>query len=677
MGRTLEAPRRSFQQQVSSSTSLLHRLNLSHKFLVIGLISLVMLAIPLTLYFSRTFSDIAVAKREARGAPALVALNKVIQLTQTHRGMSAAVLSGNAKFEERRPLVRDAVVKAISAVDQEMSHADVSPQAIEQWQAAKKNWAEVEQGVGSRQLNAQDSTRLHTQLVTRELQLSDELLAVSGLSLDADSDTYFLIEASLVNMPWLAENLGIMRAMGTGFLTKGSIPSEGRASLQALKKRATELQLDMFRNLKRATESNPAFKAQLSDRSESGRTSVDKVLKLADDEVMNAAELKLPASAYFDDFTQTIDGLFDFNALAMQSMTDALNARAAAATHTGILVAFALIAGLVAAVAMTLAFVRSITTPVGEAVVVARAVASGDLSVDVPVRGGNELGQLMQALLDMREHLSQVVTNVRESAEGVASASGQIAAGNNDLSARTEGQASSLEQTAASMEELASTVKHNYESGKHANELAESAAKVAAQGGTVVGQVVHTMEAINVSSRKISDIIGVIDGIAFQTNILALNAAVEAARAGEQGRGFAVVASEVRSLAGRSAEAAKEIKILIGTSVGNVAEGCKLVEQAGSTMDEIVVHVRRVADLMGEVTTASREQTAGIDQVNQAVNHMDSVTQQNAALVEEAAAAAQSLSSQAKALVEAVSVFKLRGDTLSVGTRRLSYADAA
>jgi methyl-accepting chemotaxis protein len=209
------------------------------------------------------------------------------------------------------------------------------------------------------------------------------------------------------------------------------------------------------------------------------------------------------------------------------------------------------------------------------------------------------------------------------------------------------------------MEELASTVKQNYESGRHANQLAESASQVAVKGGSVVGQVVHTMEAINASSKKIADIIGVIDGIAFQTNILALNAAVEAARAGEQGRGFAVVASEVRSLAGRSATAAKEIKDLIGASVTNVSAGCKLVEQAGSTMDEIVVHVRRVADLMGEITHASQDQSSGIDQINQAIGQMDQVTQQNAALVEEAAAAAQSLEHQAKTLVHAVSVFKL------------------
>ncbi|WP_342132310.1 methyl-accepting chemotaxis protein [Hydrogenophaga sp. OTU3427] len=318
-----------------------------------------------------------------------------------------------------------------------------------------------------------------------------------------------------------------------------------------------------------------------------------------------------------------------------------------------------------ASVAVAVAFAwwvtRSITRPLGEAVAIARRVAAGHLDNTVVARSQDECGQLLTALGEMNESLTHIVGRVRQGADTMATATSQIAAGNLDLSSRTEEQASALEQTSASMQELAQTVKQNYESGQHANRLAESASEVAVQGGAVVGRVVETMEAINDSSRRIADIIGVIDGIAFQTNILALNAAVEAARAGEQGRGFAVVASEVRNLAGRSATAAKEIKDLIGDSVANVSEGCKLVEQAGSTMDEIVVHVRRVADLMREITHASQDQTAGIDQISQAVGQMDQVTQQNAALVEEAAAAAQSLEHQAQQLVHAVSVFTLRG----------------
>ena len=289
----------------------------------------------------------------------------------------------------------------------------------------------------------------------------------------------------------------------------------------------------------------------------------------------------------------------------------------------------------------------------------AQRIGAGDLSHVLPTSGKDEIGQLLQSLSAMQDNLSQVVSNVRQGSESVSTASAEIASGNHDLSARTESQASALEQTAASMEELSSTVQQNAESARQANQLAQSASSVAVRGGEVVAQVVDTMKHINDSSKRIFDIISVIDGIAFQTNILALNAAVEAARAGEQGRGFAVVASEVRSLAGRSAEAAKEIKSLIGASVERVEHGNVLVEQAGITMTEVVGSIRRVTDLMGEISAASNEQSAGVSQVGEAVMQMDQVTQQNAALVEEMAAAASSLQTQAQDLVGAVAVFKL------------------
>ncbi|WP_298636914.1 methyl-accepting chemotaxis protein [uncultured Thiobacillus sp.] len=306
---------------------------------------------------------------------------------------------------------------------------------------------------------------------------------------------------------------------------------------------------------------------------------------------------------------------------------------------------------------------RSITGPIEHAVNLARAVAAGDLTQRIEVRSTNETGQLMQALKDMNESLVRIVGQVRSGTDSVATASSQISSGNLDLSSRTEQQASSLEETASSMEELTSTVRQNAENARQANQLVVSTADVAVKGGQVVGQVVDTMASIKESSRKIADIIGVIDGIAFQTNILALNAAVEAARAGEQGRGFAVVASEVRNLAQRSAGAAKEIKALIEDSVGKVDAGGKLVDEAGKTMDEIVGSVKRVTDIMGEIAAASQEQSAGIEQVNQAVGQMDEMTQQNAALVEQAAAAAESLQDQAAKLAEAVSVFRLDGSS--------------
>ncbi|WP_094097023.1 methyl-accepting chemotaxis protein [Acidovorax carolinensis] len=304
---------------------------------------------------------------------------------------------------------------------------------------------------------------------------------------------------------------------------------------------------------------------------------------------------------------------------------------------------------------------RGIIRPLSDAVRVARAVADNDLTTTVQVHSRDETGQLMQALQDMNTSLAQVVGRVRSGTEGIATASNQIDAGNQDLSSRTEQQASSLEETAASMEELTSTVKQNADNARQANQLAASASQVAVQGGQVVSNVVGTMSAINTSSRKIADIIGVIDGIAFQTNILALNAAVEAARAGEQGRGFAVVASEVRSLAQRSAAAAKDIKTLIDDSVGKVDEGTQQVAEAGKTMEAIVDSVKRVTDIMAEIAAASQEQSAGIDQVHQAISQMDQVTQQNAALVEEAAAATGSLKAQAAQLSQAVSVFRIAG----------------
>ena len=318
---------------------------------------------------------------------------------------------------------------------------------------------------------------------------------------------------------------------------------------------------------------------------------------------------------------------------------------------------------------------RSITRPLNQAVQIARTIADGDLTSKIHVESSDETGQLLQALKDMNNSLVRIVSQVRTGTDTIASASTQIAAGNLDLSSRTEEQASSLEETAASMEELTSTVKQNADNARQANQLAAEASDVAMKGGDVVSEVVSTMSSINNSSKKIVDIISVIDGIAFQTNILALNAAVEAARAGEQGRGFAVVASEVRNLAQRSAAAAKEITVLIGDSVDQVSAGTLLVNKAGTTMSEVVNSVLRVTDIMAEITAASHEQSTGIEQVNQAIAQMDEVTQQNAALVEEAAAAAASLEDQAANLSELVDVFRI--DSTQIVANAASAASTA
>jgi len=366
-------------------------------------------------------------------------------------------------------------------------------------------------------------------------------------------------------------------------------------------------------------------------------------------------DLKAPQEAYL----AASKALVDYYEGRMQAASnDVETAGRAAVALTLILAAVAILSGSV----MSLVIARSITSGIRRAVVIAETVATGDLRSDIPASGTNEIGQLLGALSAMNESLVAIVGTVRETSGNIAHGSIEIAGGNLDLSQRTERQSASLQQTASSMEELTSTVKLNSDAARSAASIAHSASAVAHKGGEAVGRVVATMNEIAASSKKVADIIGVIDGIAFQTNILALNAAVEAARAGEQGRGFAVVASEVRSLAQRSAQAAKEIKALIGASVSTVEAGSRQVTEAGATMSEVVRQVGSVADLIEQISSATAEQTNGLDLVNSSVSEIDQMTQENAALVEQSAAAAESLRGQADRLVQAVSLFQLVGD---------------
>lgn len=362
------------------------------------------------------------------------------------------------------------------------------------------------------------------------------------------------------------------------------------------------------------------------------------------------------------------------NLVELQKAEEAAMLEAAVASSNRLMLILSCIgvAAVLVGIFLSHSITRSIVGPLNEAVSIAKHVAAGNLGRRIEVLGRDETSELLQALKDMDQSLVNIVGQVRSGTDSMFTASRQIVSGNQDLSERTERQASALQQTAASMEELTSTVKQNANNARHAHEIAQSASEVAVRGGEVVQQVVQTMDSINESSKKVVEIISIIDAIAFQTNILALNAAVEAARAGEQGRGFAVVAAEVRNLAQRSATAAREIKGLIGSSVEKVGEGARLVRAAGSTMQDIVVSVRRVAETITEISTASSEQTAGIDQINLAISDMDSVTQQNAALVEQATAAAASMQEQAEQMEKVVSVFTL-GSSGSLSPDHLSH----
>jgi methyl-accepting chemotaxis protein len=432
-----------------------------------------------------------------------------------------------------------------------------------------------------------------------------------------------------------------------------------QAGIDAQSKRLSEIQKAM-----ETLNNTPAGKRLFSDvvdKRETYRKTRDDVLKLKKEIGPGGdAELKKQADnamvPAMNAYIGAIQNVLDHQKALFDQSHATINAIHASGRS------FLIVLGLAAvALGAALAWILSstITRPLNSAVSIARSVAAGDLNTRIEVRSRDETGQLIQALKDMNESLAKIVGEVRSGTDTIATASSQIASGNHDLSSRTEEQASSLEETASSMEELTSTVRQNADNARQANRLAVSASDVAVKGGRAVAQVVDTMTSINESSKKIVDIIGVIDGIAFQTNILALNAAVEAARAVEQGRGFAVVAAEVRNLAHRSAAAAKEIKTLIGDSVERVDLGSRLVDQAGATMAEVVDSVKRVTDIMAEILAATQEQSAGIEQVNQAIAQMDQATQQNAALVEEAAAASESMQNQAARLADTVSVFKL------------------
>ncbi|CAN7166359.1 methyl-accepting chemotaxis protein [Acidovorax sp. LjRoot66] len=648
----------------------LNRLNLLQKFLILGLIALAMTALPTFMYMRDALQDMATARQEARGAPPLLALNKVVQGMQVHRGLSASMLGGNEALAARRPAAREAVEKALADVATRFAEAGVPAADEATWKQLRQTWQALEQAVAARSLQPAQSTAQHTQLIAAVMRLNETLLHHYGLALDPGQDTSALVQASLVHVPMLGEKLGVMRAQGSAALSGKALAPEGKGGLMAFQQRVVELQGDTLRSLERAMVHNPVFRQALGGPAQAVNTQVQQALQRADREVIGAAELSAPASDYFDEFTRTIDALYALNAQAMDLLNGALQERVSGLQRQLLWQLGLLAVALAVAVALGRTFVRSITVPLAQAVQLSNAVAQGDLRGTATAHGTDEVGQLMAALVQMRRQLTDVVSQVRGGSEGVATASAQIAQGNNDLSARTESQASALEETAASMEELSSTVRQNADSARQASALAGNARTIAVQSGDVVTQVVQTMQDISASSKKIADIIGVIDGIAFQTNILALNAAVEAARAGEQGRGFAVVASEVRSLAGRSAEAAREIRTLIHASVERVEQGNLLVERAGGTMHEVVAAIGRVNDIMGEISAASHEQSLGVAQVGEAVTQMDQATQQNAALVEEMAAAASSLQGQAEELVQVVSVFRV-GETAPASAPRL------
>ena len=639
----------------------LTQLRLAQKFTLLGLLTLAMVAFPSALYLKQTITDVRQAHRQAEGVPVLMALNMVIQHTQVHRGLSAGVLSGNEGMQQRRVTAKEAVNQALGNAAAILVQNDAPVQEQQRLQKWQTTWQALEQAVATNKVEVADSFARHTDLIAELMMINEELLVAYRLQSNEDPANVALLQAALVQAPQLTEGVGQMRAMGTGFLTQAFLSVDDRGAFRALISQTATFQKQVGRFIQRAMTLNPAYEQELGGLVKTATELLNESNHLARTEVLEIDLLQYPASDYFNKLTQTIEAINAVRISGADRLAQVLDANADKQRNVLITLSVLQTVLLIAAVWLALLFVRSITQPLRRAVDLALAVADGNLQGADQTPDRNEIGELIAAQQQMRARLRPIVQQVRHGSDAVALASAEIAQGNQDLSARTESQASALEQTAASMEELSATVRHNADSAQQASQLTQTAHSIATQGGQMVGQMVQTMQGIHDSSRKMGDIIGVIDSIAFQTNILALNAAVEAARAGEQGRGFAVVASEVRSLAGRSAEAAKEIKRLIDDSVQRVGAGNALAQQTGETMQEMVGAIGKVNTIVSAISNASREQAEGVIQVGEAITQMDQVTQQNAALVEEMAAAATSLNSQSQELVQAISIFQVEG----------------
>ncbi len=621
-------------------------LRLAHKFLLLSALAALMMIVPSALLIRADLRAIDRAHLEVEGLAPAGSLLRLMRLTQQHRGLSALFLGGKEQQPEPR-LTRqreaDAAADAMLAAVEKLDHGE----AREAARKIARDWRTVAQAVTARTVSGAESFRLHTELVSAQRALVQDIARLTGIAIHEQPAGYQLQRAVLEYLPSLTENLGQMRARGTLLLTHGEATADERASVSALAGAMKDNLAQARRALDEAVRQDAGIGTLLKARIDAAVQAGERGVALVDSALIHAEQLRHPPADYFARTTDVIDTQFALVDAAFGALEAKLQANADATRHRMLTVLGVLGVLASAGAALMLSTTRSTTRAMAQAVEVATAVAEGDLTRRVTSVHRDEVGTLIRALDRMTEHLSSTVGAVRANAECVASASQQIAQGNGDLSQRTEQQASALAQTASSMEQLGATVRQNADSAAQADALTQAANASAVQGGQIVESVVASMRSIDDHARRVNDIIGVID------------AAVEAARAGEHGRGFAVVASEVRLLASRSAEAAREVKSLIAASAESAQDGRSHAEAAGEAMTAIVTSVQRVADIMGEIRSASEEQKAGVSQIGLAVTQMDATTQQNAALVEESAAAAESLRNQAMDLVHAVNAFRL------------------
>ena len=641
--------------------SLLTHLSVRRKLMLLAIAVPLAISLPCYLQYRQSSELMQTAQAERAGLDPCRDVIRLIQLTQQHRGLSAAQLGGNTAIQGKREAKNGEVQQQLGKVLNSLKGLEQSEQIGPTVNKARSAWEALSGEVGARALSAAQSSTRHAQLIAIYLELLDHLLDHSRLALDPEANTYYLIIASLARLPQATEAMGQARARGAGFLAEAKIGPEGRTLLTGLVQQVADQHIAMVKAFSKSFAASPAIKATLSDKVESLGAQIEGSLQLTRRELIQSEAISYPSADYINNYTQTIDAMFSIDELALGALEQALDERIGSLRKGNLLMAALLLVLIAGPLLLARSISRSIALPLRQATDLAQQIAARRLDGEVETRSGDEIGELCRALLAMRDSLCLVIQEVRTNAEQVAHASQELAAGNSDLSQRTEQQASALQETASSMEQLSTTVRSNADEAASARSLAERACGVAVAGGNAVQQVVATMGDIEASSRRVEEITAVIESIAFQTNILALNAAVEAARAGEQGRGFAVVASEVRALAQRSAEAAKQIKQLISTSVNQVETGARQVRSAGTTLEQAVSSVRELSDIIHRISTASAQQSGGLQQISAAVSHMDQLTQQNAALVEQTAASGQHLQGRAQQLADLVATFRIRG----------------
>jgi len=633
-------------------------MSFGRKMLMLGLIALLPVSITLALLLQANRDDVRAAHDQHAGLSVIETLMPVVRSLQEHRGASRAMLAGDASFKPRVEKAAASVNESLAAAQAVIDSVDGEIAIGAHWKSIAERWRSLAERNASMQPAV--SFREHSAVIDDALNFFRHVSVQSQLNTRGDSAEIELASQLVERLPKLIERVAQARGFGAGLLARDpdTVTPSDRAALMSLSSMARSMLLELRSSLEQAAVSDPT----VSDSVKKVLTGIEPIagfIELADKQVARSEGERPATAAYFEAGTSALKHGFDAHADLATEMRRHLNERSEHATFTGVWTTLLVLASMLTCALMAWWVYRRLRWALDSAVASARSIADGHLDISVPKGGRDEFGTLLSSLGDMTQSLQRVVGSVRQSASEITVAVGEVATGNVDLSQRTEQQAANLQQTSASMEELSGTVANNAANARQANQLAMGASEVARRGGEVVEQVVATMNEISDSSRKIADIIGVIDGIAFQTNILALNAAVEAARAGEQGRGFSVVAAEVRSLAHRSAQAAHEIKGLITDSVSRVESGGRLVKEAGSTMSEIVTSVRRVTDIIGEISSATAEQSGGIAQVSSAVTELDRMTQQNAALVEQGAAASESLREQARKLIETIDQFRV------------------